>query len=64
MEWDDFISWNQPNENIERVRIRIADLEPLFFSKNANDRDKAAAVLFAERNAVATKLGKQSRQRT
>jgi len=34
LEWDDFISWENSNPNIEAIRNRIAETEPLFFSKN------------------------------
>lgn len=29
LEWDDFVSWEHENPNIEHYRIKIAELEPL-----------------------------------
>jgi hypothetical protein len=57
LEWDDFISWTHENENIERIRDRIAETEPLFFSKNAEDNKLGIAMLIDERNRAATLIG-------
>ncbi len=53
LEWDDFISWKHENSGIEPVRIRIAALEPLFFSETESDRDRGTELLTTERNNLA-----------
>lgn len=57
LEWDDFVSWEHDQPSIESVRSRIADLEPLFFAKNRDDRRQALSRLIAERDRVATMCG-------
>lgn len=57
LEWDDFISWQNENKNIETIRERISLLEPLFFSSNMAERRKAEALLVIERNQIAALIG-------
>jgi hypothetical protein len=57
LEWDDFISWNNSNPNIESIRDRIAAAEPLFFSKRESDRRQAVDLLLDERNRTAVLAG-------
>ncbi len=57
LEWDDFVSWEHDQPNIELVRLRIAQLEPLFFAKNRDGRGQAVSRLIAERDRVATMCG-------
>lgn len=61
LEWDDFISWEHPEPRIEAVRLRIAALEPLFFSQSPDDRNEAVRRLLAERNSTAGRLGLDAR---
>jgi len=61
LEWDDFISWSNPNPNIEAIRERIADAEPLFFSKHERDRRQAVGLLLEERNQAAALIGLEIR---
>ncbi len=53
LEWDDFISWNHGNPNIELIRTRIAATEPLFFSDSEIDHDRGMAIVVDERNRAA-----------
>ena len=57
LEWDDFISWRNDNPNLEAVRLRIGDVEPLLFSGDAAKRRKYAEVVRDERNRLAAALG-------
>lgn len=57
LEWDDFISWRNPNPNIEAIRERIADMEGLFFSKDLTERKRAVEALLDERNRAAALAG-------
>jgi hypothetical protein len=61
LEWDDFISWNNSNSSVERIREQIAALEPLFFSKEQKSRNEAAAALAKIRNHYASLLGLPAR---
>lgn len=61
IEWDDFISWKHENDFIEQIRDRIAGLEPLFFSEQIADLDKAVMLVTEERNRLAAILGQNSR---
>lgn len=45
MEWDDFISWKNSNDEIEEIRNAIGDHERLLFSKNINDRKEYIRIL-------------------
>jgi hypothetical protein len=62
LEWDDFVSWENANPNIERYRNRIADLELLFFSPAKVDQDKATSRLIDERNHAAAFCGLPRRE--
>jgi hypothetical protein len=62
LEWDDFVSWENDNPNIEEVRRRIAALEPLFFSKTQTDRERGVDLVIEERNRAAALVGIKPRQ--
>ena len=62
LEWDDFISWTHADQEIEDVRLRIAQTEPLFFSKKEGDRQQGLATLLEERNRLARLVGLATRQ--
>ncbi|HEY5237661.1 MAG TPA: hypothetical protein VIJ62_04710 [Rhizomicrobium sp.] len=64
LEWDDFISWKNSNPNIELIRERIAETEPLFFSKKTSDRKNAFDLLVEERNRAAAIIGLSTRSYT
>ena len=64
LEWDDFISWENSNPNIELIRERIAEAEPLFFSKKMSDRKNAFDLLVEERNRAAAIIGLSARSYT
>jgi hypothetical protein len=57
LEWDDFISWTHPNPNIEAVRLRIGEWEPLAFSSNTEERTKFIELLVDVRNECAATVG-------
>jgi hypothetical protein len=57
LEWDDFISWQHTNPNIEAIRLRIAETEALFFSNVITDRKRAVEMLVDERNRAAALVG-------
>jgi hypothetical protein len=57
LEWDDFISWQHANPNIETIRLRIAESEALFFSDAIADRKRAVEMLIDERNRAAALVG-------
>ncbi|GAA0554622.1 hypothetical protein GCM10008941_38320 [Rhizomicrobium palustre] len=61
LEWDDFISWEHDNPNIEAIRLRIAETESLFFSSAISDRQCAVDLLVAERNRAAALVGVSAR---
>jgi hypothetical protein len=62
LEWDDFISWKHTNGEIEEVRLRLAQTEPLFCSKREEDRQQGTAIMLRERNQLATSVGLPIRQ--
>src|SRR5258708_1660190 len=62
LEWDDFISWKSDNYEIELMRSRILRAEPLFFSKNATNRQRAIELVIGERNRAAALIGLQPRE--
>jgi len=62
LEWDDFISWNHDAPSIEAIRARIAEMEPLFFSRAPADRARAVELLIGERNRAAAVLGLPPRE--
>ncbi len=57
LEWDDFISWESKDAAVEQLRLRIADLEQMFFSASNLDRREGTSRLVAERNAMARLIG-------
>jgi hypothetical protein len=57
LEWDDFISWENANPFVEKVRNNIGRHEALLFSKNARDRKEYRQILVEERNRVAAIIG-------
>jgi hypothetical protein len=61
LEWDDFISWQHSNPNIEAIRRRIAETERLFFSDAISDRKRAVEMLVGERNRAAALIGTSPR---
>jgi hypothetical protein len=56
LEWDDFISWENEVPAVEQVRLRIAELEPLAFSKRIEDREAFRQQVVEERNRLAALL--------
>jgi hypothetical protein len=61
LEWDDFVSWDNSNSGVEKVRQRIAALEGEFFSKSADERWEAHVKLVGIRNEIAALTGVRSR---
>ena len=57
LEWDDFVSWESQIPAVERFRDRIAELEPLLFSKSLEDRRVFASKLVVIRNEAAAIVG-------
>lgn len=61
LEWDDFISWSNPNATVEQLRDQIANLEPLFLSKDIKNRQVALQRLIGLRNESASLVGLDAR---
>jgi hypothetical protein len=61
LEWDDFISWENSNPGVEKVRLRIAALEGEFFSNEEKVRWRAHMKLVDIRNETAAIVGIRSR---
>jgi hypothetical protein len=59
LEWDDFVSWSNANLTVEELRNQIADLEPLFFSKDKGTRAHALECLINYRNKYAVLIGRE-----
>ena len=57
LEWDDFTSWESGIPAVEKFRDRIADLEPLLYSKLCEDRLAFISKLLDIRNEAAAILG-------
>lgn len=53
LEWDDFISWENPVAGVEKLRQEIAELEPMFFSREMSDRYAAVERAVQIRNYYA-----------
>jgi hypothetical protein len=53
LEWDDFISWEHTNPNLEQIRNRIGMSERLLFSRDPADRAIYGAIIVDERNKAA-----------
>jgi len=60
-EWDDFISWEHANPLVESIREDISSVEPLYFSQQLADREKAKTQLIEKRNELAASYGMSSR---
>ena len=61
LEWDDFISWENSAPGIEAIRERIAQTEPLFFSKDPAQIAKGVEIVVEERNRAASFAGEKLR---
>jgi hypothetical protein len=61
LEWDDFISWKNSNESVERLRDQLADLEAALMAVDRNQRDQGVAKMIQLRNHYAKLLGLTSR---
>lgn len=61
-EWDDFISWEQDNPNVEAARQAIGKYEGWLFSKNQSKIDAYAYRAAEERNRLAAILGRPLRE--
>jgi hypothetical protein len=57
LQWDDFISWKNPNPSVEKVRDELADLEPYFFSRDRQVKRQGAIKVIDIRNKYAMQLG-------
>ncbi len=57
LEWDDFVSWEHVNPNIERIRDAIAETEPLFFSGKMEDKLQGLEIVLSQRNRAAALAG-------
>jgi hypothetical protein len=62
LEWDDFISWDHQNPNIEAIRERISAWEPLAFG-SAIERDRFTELFVDVRNECAALVGIAPRAR-
>ena len=56
LEWDDFISWEADNPQVEQIRNRIGEHELLLFSGNQRNRELYANYVVEERNRIAALL--------
>lgn len=61
LEWDDFISWEQTNPNLEAVREAIGRHEAWLFSGNKAKRIAYLQRVIEERNRLAALLGRSQR---
>ena len=57
LEWDDFVSWDSSVPTIEPFRERIAQTEPLFFSKDPVQIARGVSILVEQRNKAAVLIG-------
>jgi hypothetical protein len=62
LEWDDFISWKNENPNIEEVRDRLGQFEPLLFSQNVSEKAEYRLQILNERNRAAALAGIAARE--
>lgn len=62
LEWDDFISWEAENGNVETMRQRLGAVEGLLFSKDPADRKRYRQEVCAARNESAKRLGAPQRE--
>jgi len=56
LEWDDFISWEASNPQVEQIRNRIGEHEILLFSGDQRNRELYANYVVEERNRIAALL--------
>ena len=61
-EWDDFISWDQDNPNVEAARQAIGKYEGWLFSRNRSKIDAYAYRAAEERNRLAAIIGRPLRE--
>jgi hypothetical protein len=61
LEWDDFISWDNSNPELEAVRNRIGELETALFSGSTIGRKMYANRVIEERDRLAAILGRPAR---
>jgi hypothetical protein len=61
LEWDDFISWEQANPNVEAARQAIGQYEPWLFSQSAAKKNAYAYRVIEERNRLAAIIGRPQR---
>jgi hypothetical protein len=62
LEWDDFISWRNKNPNIEEIRDRLGNFEPLLFSQDYHDKAEYRRQVLSERNRAAALAGLAARE--
>jgi hypothetical protein len=63
LEWDDFTSWKHSVPSVESFRHRVAELEPLLFSKTAEDKAQFMDKLLKVRNEAAALVGLPGRDK-
>jgi hypothetical protein len=61
LEWDDFISWEHANPNVEAARNAIGRHERLLFSGTRRNREVYCGHVIEERNRLAAVLGQPRR---
>lgn len=62
LEWDDFISWNNTNHNIEKLRTEIGKYEYLLFQrKDKYSRLNYCNKVIEQRNILASKISLPTR---
>ncbi|MGI9170345.1 MAG: hypothetical protein ACR2FH_09245 [Caulobacteraceae bacterium] len=57
LEWDDFISWEHDDQEIEAIRTRLGAFEPLLFSKLPTEKARYQRHVLEERDRLARSLG-------
>ena len=62
LEWDDFISWEQANPNLEAARNAIGKQEPWLFSGNKAKQNAYWYCVVEQRNRLAAVLGRPQRK--
>jgi hypothetical protein len=55
LEWDNFVSWEHENPNIEQYRVKIAELEPLLVSGPKKNIELGRKKLLAIRDEIDSK---------
>ena len=61
LEWDDFISYQNENAHLEKIRLEIMQFELLLFSSRGDDRQKYREELLRVRNRIAPLIGISAR---